>query len=425
MGWVMRGLLPLTPLTKGLIPKPVDRATRAISFAVPVTLLACLMSAAPASAGTVFSAQCDPAPIPASGGARYYQSSGKSEAILGQGMSAFDAMRTAQTGTESRGSAELSAERIAFHPEAVRHDQKIVGQLPKAGFVPIAGFGFSTPLQTGAVVRPAFIVNQNMFEQALARLSNRDRSIGTAPFGNGSPTFRLASDQTQAETVTPVFTRTVETRCWEERPLVKQQLVARSRQLPRSGNPDLFGTMALPVSRTPLDGKWNSARAGGEVKIATAALLKAGGRVDFGNHRENIRLVNRWVNAKMDYVEDQALYGRVDHWASAGESLRLGRGDCEDYAIAKMQLLQASGVKANDMFLVIVRDLVRRADHALLVVRVDGELLVLDNETDQILNADEVHDYRPIMTYSANKKWLHGYAAKPARTQIASLAVGR
>jgi predicted transglutaminase-like cysteine proteinase len=77
------------------------------------------------------------------------------------------------------------------------------------------------------------------------------------------------------------------------------------------------------------------------------------------------------------------------------------------------------------MFLVIARDLVRRADHALLVVRVDDEFLVLDNETDQILNADDVADYRPIMTYSGNRKWLHGYPAKPARTQIASLAVGR
>lgn len=421
----MKRLLPSIPLAKGWNPKRVDRARNVISFAAPATLLACMLSAAPASAGTVFSAQCDPVPIPASGGPRYYQSSGKSEAILGQGVSALDAMRAAQAETESRGPAKRPAERIAFHPEAVRHDQQIVGQLPKASFVPIAGFGFSNPLQTGAVVRPAFIVNKNMFEQALARLSSRDRSIGAASFDNGSPSFRLVSDQAQAETVTPRFVRAVETRCSEERPLAKQQLVVRSNRLPRSGNPDLFGTMALPVSRTPLDGKWNGAHGRGEARIAKAALLKAGGRVDSENHRKNIQLVNRWVNAKIDYVEDRALYGRADHWASAGKSLQLGRGDCEDYAIAKMQLLQASGVKANDMFLVIVRDLVRRADHALLVVRVDGELLVLDNETDQILNADEVHDYRPIMTYSANKKWLHGYAAKPARTQIASLAVGR
>jgi len=408
----MKRLLPSIPLAKGLIPKPVDRARHAISFAVPVTLLACLMSAAPASAGTLFSAQCDPVPIPASGGARYYRTSGKSEAILGQRMSALDAMRAAQAVTGSRGSVERPTEQVAAHQETVRQ-------------FPIAGFGFSNPLQTGAVVRPAFIVNQDMFEKALAHLNTRDLSIGPVPFGSGPPTFRLASDQTQAEPAMPLFAAAEETRCSEERPLAKQQLVERSNRLPRSGNPDLFGTRALPVSRTPLDGKWNGAYAGGEVRIATAALLKAGGSVNFGDRRENIRLVNRWVNAKIDFVEDQALYGRADHWASAGKSLQLGRGDCEDYAIAKMQLLQASGIKSNDMFLVIARDLVRRADHALLVVRIDGEFLVLDNETDQILNADDVADYRPIMTYSGNRKWLHGYPAKPVRTQIASLAVGR
>ena len=159
--------------------------------------------------------------------------------------------------------------------------------------------------------------------------------------------------------------------------------------------------------------------------MARAALVRAGGTVDASHQETNIRAVNRWINANIKYVEDRKLYGQADHWASAGATLRSGRGDCEDFAIAKMQLLQASGIKASDMFLVIAKDLVRRADHSLLVIRVGNRMLVLDNETDQILNAEDVRDYRPIMSYSANGKWLHGYPAKPSGTQIASLAVGR
>jgi predicted transglutaminase-like cysteine proteinase len=75
-----------------------------------------------------------------------------------------------------------------------------------------------------------------------------------------------------------------------------------------------------------------------------------------------------------------------------------------------MKLLEAAGVDREDMYLVIVDDLVRRADHALLVVRSGDQMLVLDNGTDQILEAGSVTDYRPVFSYSAQGTWLHGYA---------------
>ena len=76
-------------------------------------------------------------------------------------------------------------------------------------------------------------------------------------------------------------------------------------------------------------------------------------------------------------------------------------------------MLRAAGVADRDLYLVIARDLVRRADHALLVVRADGRMVVLDNGSDLIVDAAEASDYRPIMTFSTRGAWTHGYRIAP------------
>jgi predicted transglutaminase-like cysteine proteinase len=61
------------------------------------------------------------------------------------------------------------------------------------------------------------------------------------------------------------------------------------------------------------------------------------------------------------------------------------------------------------MVLTIARDLARNADHAVLVVRLDGRYYMLDNATDQVLDASASHDYRPVLSFSDSQTWLHGY----------------
>ena len=75
----------------------------------------------------------------------------------------------------------------------------------------------------------------------------------------------------------------------------------------------------------------------------------------------------------------------------------------------KLALLAGAGVRREDIYLTVARDLARNADHALLVVRAEGRFWLLDNNTDRLLDASEAHDYRPILSYSAKGKWLHGY----------------
>lgn len=192
-------------------------------------------------------------------------------------------------------------------------------------------------------------------------------------------------------------------------PMTPRPAIATSLKRPiRPGSPDIFGSVALAVSRTTLDDKWLPvADAGLPRRGPWSALVASARSLD---RSAQIAAVNSWVNARIGYVEDSRQYGTIDYWASAAQSLTRGRGDCEDYAIAKMQILRALGVPTGSMYLVIARDLVRRIDHAVLAVALDGDLMVLDNETDRILSSTELKDYKPLLSFNATRRWTHGYA---------------
>jgi len=169
--------------------------------------------------------------------------------------------------------------------------------------------------------------------------------------------------------------------------------------------PDVFNSVALPIGHTSLDRRWHKV-ANGPVGATSAAYASGlSGRSAI----EKLEAVNHYVNARVSFVDDSRQYGVADFWTSAADTLRRGRGDCEDYAIAKLQLLRRAGFAENDLYLVILHDALRRADHAVLVARADGRMLVLDNGTDRLVDSYELPDYRPIFTFSGNRIWTHGY----------------
>ena len=89
-------------------------------------------------------------------------------------------------------------------------------------------------------------------------------------------------------------------------------------------------------------------------------------------------------------------------------TLRTRTGDCEDYAILKMQMLAAAGVDRDDMMLTLARDTIQRSDHAVLLVRHEGEWVMLDMASDRIAPAAADYGYRPVMSFAANQRYLHG-----------------
>lgn len=190
---------------------------------------------------------------------------------------------------------------------------------------------------------------------------------------------------------------------------------------PASPAPHVFGSRALPIARTPLDGKWQAVRQG-RIPANDASLNALIAKSRAASRQQQVAAVNSWVNSHIAYKADEANYGQPDRWTAAAQTLHSGRGDCEDYAIAKYQILRELGIAEQDLFLVIGRDRAMRADHAVLAVRVGSAYRILDNFTDRVLGDGEARDFLPTFSFSSSRTWLHGMpAALPASTRQRSL----
>ena len=181
--------------------------------------------------------------------------------------------------------------------------------------------------------------------------------------------------------------------------------------------PDVFGSVALSVTHTSLDRRWTKVSRGA---VGARAAAYVSDVADL-SPLDRLDTINRYVNQRVAFVNDIQQYGVSDQWVAAGETLRRGRGDCEDYAIAKLQMLRRAGFAEKDLYLVILRDVARRADHAVLVVRAEGRMLVLDNGTSRIVDSATIADYRPILTFSGSKAWTHGYRRETPPMVLASV----
>ena len=183
--------------------------------------------------------------------------------------------------------------------------------------------------------------------------------------------------------------------------------------------PDVFGSVAIRLGATPLDRDW--ARVASQPIGSEAAAYV--GEVRALDRLAQIDAVNRWVNRRVQFANDITVFGDEDRWSATAETLRRGSGDCEDFAIAKLQMLRAAGFADDDLYLVVLRDERRMCDHAVAVVRIGGRLLVLDNGTSQIVDSDTVDNYKPIMTFAAGRAWTHGYRRTQPTVTYAAMDV--
>ncbi len=172
------------------------------------------------------------------------------------------------------------------------------------------------------------------------------------------------------------------------------------------GQNDFLQSKRLVVSQTKFDSAWS--RVSG-ARLSRNERLKDVPRYESADRQTLLASVNSWTNARIRYVKDSTLYGKSDYWADAATTLRKAAGDCEDIAIVKMQLLASAGVPMKDMNLTIAHDRIRGEAHAFLVVRSGERFVLLDDATNELLDARSSHDYMPIMTFSDRNKWLHGY----------------
>lgn len=134
--------------------------------------------------------------------------------------------------------------------------------------------------------------------------------------------------------------------------------------------------------------------------------------VDLAREREGrarLGWVNRAVNLSIRPVSDLDQYGYPDYWASPLQALGSGAGDCEDYAIVKYVALRDMGFDPSDLRFVIVRDMARQTDHAVVTVRDGPDWLILDNRTMLILNAEDARQYQPL--FSLDQQSIRAFAS--------------
>jgi len=186
-----------------------------------------------------------------------------------------------------------------------------------------------------------------------------------------------------------------------------------------------LGTQPIAVQRTRFDDRWNRVRQAPPASLMHTQLARAQVHSGLGE-RDKLQRVNNFVNAQIAYVADDRNYGQRDLWATAGQTIARGKGDCEDFAILKMHMLRAAGVDPKRMKLVLLRDLAANADHAFLLVDTAEGKLVLDNLTDRLYDGHRAQSVRPVLSFSENRRWVHAYrGVEPAQDLIARPAARR
>lgn len=123
---------------------------------------------------------------------------------------------------------------------------------------------------------------------------------------------------------------------------------------------------------------------------------------------EDLKTQVEEVNAAMNrfpYYTDSELWGKSDYWATPKQFLA-NSGDCEDYAIMKYFTLRTLGVADARLRMAVVHDAVRDIPHAILVVDIGDDFLILDNLSGEALSHKWVSQYTPYYAVNATSRWV-------------------
>jgi len=124
--------------------------------------------------------------------------------------------------------------------------------------------------------------------------------------------------------------------------------------------------------------------------------------------RERVMAANTELNG-VRYVAATTNWGDLGYWETPYEFLARG-GQCQDYAIAKYLALAESGLPLAELRFVVVRDKQKALDHAVTIVDLDGESLVLDNQSRDVVSEDAVRA-RYEAYYAIDAQGWHDYRA--------------
>lgn len=111
-----------------------------------------------------------------------------------------------------------------------------------------------------------------------------------------------------------------------------------------------------------------------------------------------LNAVNDAVNRKVRYESDEERFGKPDYWEPAVDA-----GDCEDYALAKRQMLWAAGWNPDELSLALVQSR-ETGPHAVLIANTAQGAYVLDSANGWVLPWSQT-DYSWVTAQDADGQW--------------------
>jgi predicted transglutaminase-like cysteine proteinase len=128
---------------------------------------------------------------------------------------------------------------------------------------------------------------------------------------------------------------------------------------------------------------------------------------------DRLRRVNDFFNRRIAFDDDMSVWGLSDYWATPAELIGQGRGDCEDFSIAKYYSLIELGIPVSKLRLVYVKAAQSGPDGVFLQAHMvlayyatpNADPLVLDNLNPLILPASRRSDLSPIFSFNSAGLW--------------------
>lgn len=142
---------------------------------------------------------------------------------------------------------------------------------------------------------------------------------------------------------------------------------------------------------------------------------------------QKLKRVNEFFNRRVTWGPDQTVWGETDYWATPGDTMGKGQGDCEDFAIAKYYSLLNLDIPMSKLRLVYVKatggnGLAGADQQAHMVMAYyptpDAEPMILDNLITDIRPAGRRPDLIPVFSFNGEGIYMAGQEGKSGSVRL-------
>lgn len=132
------------------------------------------------------------------------------------------------------------------------------------------------------------------------------------------------------------------------------------------------------------------------------------------SENDKLKRVNDFFNRRIAFDDDMSIWGQSDYWATPIELIGQGRGDCEDYSIAKYYSLLELGIPLNKLRLVYVKAAQSSLGTTIQVAHMvlayyptpTADPIILDSLNPSLVPASQRSDLLPIFSFNGAGLWM-------------------